>query len=37
MKKFGKSISQLEKLLSILGVQVISEIWQIKFENKTME
>ena len=41
MKKKSPSwkinISQFEKLLNILGVQMISKVWKIKFENKTME
>ena len=31
------NISQLEKLLNILGVQMISKKWKIKFENKIIE
>ena len=31
------NISQLEKLLNILGVQMISTKWYIKFENKVIE
>ena len=31
------NISQLEKLLNISGVQMISKILKNKFENKTIE
>ena len=42
MKKFNSpiwkiNVSQLEKLLNILGVQMISKRWKIKFENKIIE
>ena len=31
------NISQLEKLLTILSVQMISKKWKIEFENKIIE
>ena len=31
------NISQLGKLLNILGVQMISKKWKIEFENKIIE
>ena len=31
------NISQFEKLMNTLSVQMISKIWKIKFANKTME
>ena len=31
------NILQFEKLLNILGVQMISNKWKIKFENKIIE
>ena len=31
------NISQLEKLLNILGVQIIFTKWYVKFENKIIE
>ena len=31
------NISQLERLLNILGVQMIFKEWKIKYENKTIE
>ena len=30
-------MSQLKELLNILGVQMISKKWKIKFEDKTIE
>ena len=41
-KKFNSTIwkiniSQLEKLLNILGVQMIYKKWKIEFENKIIE
>ena len=41
-KKFNSTIwkiniSHLQKLLNILGVQMIQKKWKIKFENKIIE
>ena len=30
-------MAQLEKLLNILGVEMISKKWKMKFENKIIE
>ena len=42
MKKCNSTIwkinmSQLKKVLNILGAYIISKKWKIKFENKTIE
>ena len=42
IKKFNSTIwkiniSQFEKLLNILCIQMISEKWKIEFENKIIE